>query len=325
MAKNLTDLKIIDLKNICDLINLDRQGTKNELISRIKDYFKEQYQIKCDIINGDTKQQINNASNELNKWKKLVGDKENDIVILQEKIKCLQKNIEEIKIKSIKLQAEVRRQNKLEVKNLQVKKPADINTKNDKQKMLVIGDSHSRGLSEKIGSRCTGSSVTGSVHPGAGFKDITVDLPKLVASYNTDDTVILIAGANDVYKNNLDIARKQLIHTLRSLHSVKVVVIGIPQRHDLQPWSCVNKEIVKANRIFNKIIQAFTNTSFVDVSDLERKCFTKHGLHLNDNGKTVLADSISLHLKNNLRNSSQTIPLEYNFLNCHSMFSTKIT
>jgi hypothetical protein len=280
------------------------------------------------VNNEDINIQIINTTSELNKWKELVCEKEKNIEFLQDKIKCLQENIEEIKLKCNKLETMVRSQDKSEC---QVTKSADTVTNTatiqKKRSMLIIGDSHSRGLADKLRSRFSSRTVTGSVHPSAGFKEVTQDLPRLVARYNKEDTVIVVAGANDIYKNNLDRARQHLTLTLRSLHSVRVVVVGIPARHDLPPWSCVNKEIVKANRVFFKITQAFTNTSFVDINNLERRCFTNHGLHLNDHGKTVLASGITSHINNSLSVSNRfnVIPLEHKSLNCRTPLSTTIT
>ena len=63
-----------------------------------------------------------------------------------------------------------------------------------------------------------------------------------------------------------------------------MIVMLAPQRHDLMPSSCVNSEVFRFNRIVRKL---YTKTKILD-SDLNRDCFTKHGLHMNYLGKDQL-------------------------------------
>jgi len=62
----------------------------------------------------------------------------------------------------------------------------------------------------------------------------------------------------------------------------------VPYRHDLIQDSCVNKKVDKFNRIIRKHIKVHKNAKVLKVS-LDRKAFTKHGQHMNEMGKEMIA------------------------------------
>jgi len=57
-----------------------------------------------------------------------------------------------------------------------------------------------------------------------------------------------------------------------------------PHRYDLQPISCVNKEVEKYNRRIRKHMKVFENMEVIKV-DLDRRGITRHGQHMNAKGK----------------------------------------
>ena len=58
----------------------------------------------------------------------------------------------------------------------------------------------------------------------------------------------------------------------------------LSDRHDLIPSSCVNNEVVKFNRQFEKKVKIYNNVKMLEI-DLDIKYFTKCGQHLNLPGK----------------------------------------
>lgn len=72
--------------------------------------------------------------------------------------------------------------------------------------------------------------------PGDPFHELT----KLIKSsevnnFNKDTIVVLLGGSNDVYRK-ATIEPKQC---LNNLTNTNVLVVDIPQCHDLPTWSCM--------------------------------------------------------------------------------------
>jgi hypothetical protein len=84
---------------------------------------------------------------------------------------------------------------------------------------------------------------------------------------------------------------------VKSLKHTNVIVINVPNRHDLSPSSCVNNEVQTFNRTIEKVCKIFENVLVLPV-DLGRDLFTRHGLHLNTKGKEHLALKVALMIKN---------------------------
>jgi hypothetical protein len=118
------------------------------------------------------------------------------------------------------------------------------NTKKSKSRVTVLNDSHSKGCTMKINTYLRDKFRTvGWIKPGALTKEIldrpTVDLVNLKKS----DVIVLIAGANDVYKNNSNEALMKIIKFIQNNSNTNLVILGIPLRHNLVENSCVNKAI----------------------------------------------------------------------------------
>lgn len=181
-------------------------------------------------------------------------------------------------------------------------------------KIKLYCDSHGRALSSlisenKIGSKCK---IEAWVKPSATFAAVTSEVEKEAAEMTEKDFVVIIGGANDVYRNETIRATSSLKQTLTGLVKTNVIVAGIPRRHDLKDWSIVNKEVREANNRYNNICSSFSNVSFVDLSNFKRELFTSHGLHLNKKGKHELSKIISSIVLSKLSLSvDKMVPVDY--------------
>ena len=63
-----------------------------------------------------------------------------------------------------------------------------------------------------------------------------------------------------------------------------IVVVNIPHRYDMDRNSVTNLEIQAVNRKLNKMAKVFSHVATVE-TDLNRRYFTRHGMHLNKSGK----------------------------------------
>lgn len=346
MAKKLVDLKIIELKSLCDILSIDRQGQKSQLLFRIKDCLSlelnsDSVRNKLIIERDCLKSEIDRYKNELDNSIKTLGLLQDDLsqqvrhtTFLEQQNSRLQEEIDFLKeakstqpaVISRTSAAPLRTTNRFQSLELIENKPESTSEnvslrsqkyhqtkyKKKRRKVLVMGDSHSRNIASSVSTNLSGKrSVTGSVHPGGRFNDVVQELPELTKDYQKEDTVVLVAGANDIYHNEFHNAKHHLLKSLNSLQHTNVLVVGVPHRHDLMPTSIVNKEIAKANRQFKKIIEGYQYCEFLDVSNFERDMFTNHGLHLNSRGKDHLALNISNVLTIGNNNTNQTIILPF--------------
>ena len=184
---------------------------------------------------------------------------------------------------------------------LHVTKP-NLKLKNDKKigSVLLYADSHGRGLAERIQAEVE-MNVIGTVKPGAPTEEVVKNVD---CDLNKNDCVVLISGSNDVSKNESKKFLTNLKSRLSQLTSTNVVVTNLPMRHDLPHFSIVNKEIQSANMQVGKLCKRFQNVSVVDVSIFQRHLHTRHGLHLNLQGKDLLACTITKIIKNKVNKCS---------------------
>jgi len=72
--------------------------------------------------------------------------------------------------------------------------------------------------------------------------------------------------------------------------------VTAPPRCDPLPSLCVNNEVHSFNRQLKKIMAPYNNVK-ISETDLERKYFTKHGLHLYSPGKECIVLRLAMMVK----------------------------
>lgn len=155
--------------------------------------------------------------------------------------------------------------------------------------IIVIGDSHARGVAAEISSNLGHAfEITGSVAPGARLEHITNLADDKITSLGKRDTVIMIGGANDINKNEANLGLCHLRKFIENRRNTNILVMTAPHRYDLQESSCVNSEIMKFNRKLCKVSKSAGNVEILQLA-LERNDFTRHGMHLNISGKEKVA------------------------------------
>jgi hypothetical protein len=78
--------------------------------------------------------------------------------------------------------------------------------------------------------------------------------------------------------------------------NTNIFIVTVPHRHDLQDFSCVNKETEVFNRKVQKMMKLDSHVSIV-YTNLSRNEFTQHGMHLNASGREKLALYIGQNIK----------------------------
>jgi hypothetical protein len=138
-------------------------------------------------------------------------------------------------------------------------------------------------------------SVSSTFMPGAGLQSITELAKSEIATLTKSETVIVCGGSNDACKNESQTGLNCLNNFSNLRNNTNIMIISIPQRHDLSSESCVSKGILAFNRKLHKLMK---NKELVKVLDcnIPREGYTRHGQHHNPKGKAMLALQIMQEL-----------------------------
>ena len=164
------------------------------------------------------------------------------------------------------------------------------------KKVTLIGDSHIWGLATEL-KNLMGQEywISSTFMPGTGLRSITNLAKSEIATHSKCNTVIVCGGSNDASKNELQTGLNSINKFTNLRTNTSMMIISLPQRHDLSSNSCVNKEIFAFKRKLHKIMK---NKELVKILDynISREGYTRHRLHLNSTGKAMLAMQIVLEL-----------------------------
>lgn len=124
--------------------------------------------------------------------------------------------------------------------------------------------------------------------------------------------LILLGGTNDSIKNNLKEVYEKLEVKLNILSKKRqVYVTTIPTRFDQPIDGPINDDLKMLNNYIKELVYRLKNVFLIELTNLRRFHFTKHGLHLNKIGKSQLAQTIidaiaeQCHKKESVHYSSQ--------------------
>lgn len=150
--------------------------------------------------------------------------------------------------------------------------------------------------------------VTSSVRPNAQLLDIVKEAAVNTKYFTFSDYVVIIGGTNDVKPNSSSFyqsLQQALPHIYNLTKHTNVIFCSVLPRFD-------DFKLNYSNNLANYFLyQKFLtspskNIIFLNTSQLDRQCFTRHGLHLNFTGKSKL--SLLLARLINLTNLTQDLP-----------------
>ena len=102
--------------------------------------------------------------------------------------------------------------------------------------------------------------------------------------------MILCGGTRDIAKNEANIGLRHISQFANSTADTNVIVTCAPTRFDLQPSSCVNKEVDSFNRKLQKSMKIYSHVQVCSMNT-NRNAFTTHGLHMNTLGKSWITNT----------------------------------
>lgn len=159
------------------------------------------------------------------------------------------------------------------------------NVNKTRHKILIIGDSHARGMAAKLRHNLDDDyCVQGLVKPGSDLTAILGSDTKEAKGFTKIDVVVVWGSTKDVSINESEKGLTQIRNFVRKNSNTNVMVMNLPNRQDLEATSCVNQEVKVFNRKLCKHMKFFDYASSVEVK-FDRDHYNRHGLHLNIKGK----------------------------------------
>jgi len=197
-------------------------------------------------------------------------------------------------------------------------KPKSSSHQNKEHKIITISESHAQGCASNVKHNLSDNyRSSGFVRPGANIDTLTSSAMKDIKHLTNNDIIVFWGGTNDVSKNNTQDGLKHITNFVKVNSHTSIILMSVPHRHDLPEWSCVNSEVQTFNRKLVKLMKPHKHVIVVRV-DLDRKSFTRQGMHMNNSGKDKISfkianvvtkiflkqeEIISLHWKNEYEDS----------------------
>jgi len=118
------------------------------------------------------------------------------------------------------------------------------NNAQNKHRIVLLGDSQVRGYSEKLLDKLGSSyNITGITKPNANIEAITNSISLKDEYLTKNEVVIIYGGTRDVAKNEAQNVLRSFYEFAKHTSTTNVIVTCVPHCFDLQPSSCVNKEV----------------------------------------------------------------------------------
>ena len=170
------------------------------------------------------------------------------------------------------------------------------NTK--EHKVRVVGDSHLKETAARIDQFLTSKCEVNSwIKPSAKTEKLVGTMENDFKCLEKSDVIVINGGANDVssMRSQTINAVVNMARFVQKYNNTNIIIVNIPHRHDLDRTSVINSEIQAFNRQILKVAKAYSHVTIVEM-DLDRKLFTRHGMHLNKRGKEWLAKLLATQI-----------------------------
>ena len=124
------------------------------------------------------------------------------------------------------------------------------------------------------------------------------------------DVIVINGKANDIgsKRNQTNKVSVKMAQFMQKHSNSNIIVVNIPHRYDLDRNSVSNLETHAVNRKLIKMAKVFSHVAIVE-TDLNRKYFTRHGMHLNKSGKEWLSKLIATQICRLVNSNNKAVPV----------------
>lgn len=197
------------------------------------------------------------------------------------------------------------------VKKTNIPKQINLAQHEKKHKIIIVGDNHTRGLASNIKHNLNNDfDLKGFVKPGADITTLTSSITMDTKHLTLKDILVFWGGANDVSKNKSQDGLKSLTKLVEQFNYTNITLMGVPNRHDLPDWSCVNNEIATFNTKLKKLMKPYNHVMILE-TDHDRKFYTRQGMHMNNLGKERTATGVAEEATKILMTQERIINLQW--------------
>lgn len=157
------------------------------------------------------------------------------------------------------------------------------------ERLLLYSDSHGRQLGSILTNRIKkDTAVTSFCYPSAGLEQVLPASPPPPRS-----CCVIMAGANDVADGQANTILRQIEQYLVILlRTSKVLVVTLPFRHDLPSSHPINDSILLVNAYIWELCSRHEGVRVLEINQIDREGFTRHGMHLTRRGKRRLSHMV---------------------------------
>jgi hypothetical protein len=163
-------------------------------------------------------------------------------------------------------------------------------------KVKIIGNSHLKGSATRINQYLnTKYKLTSFIKPGANINHLVHSQDNELKCLGKKDIIVINGGTNDMDNYNCKVngILKILYSFIVKYSNTNIIIVNLPQRYDQQITSKSNLFIQAFNHKLNKIAKMFNHVSVVEMYS-DRRLYTRHGLHMNYQGKEMFAKKSGL-------------------------------
>ena len=156
-----------------------------------------------------------------------------------------------------------------------------------KHKIVLLGDSHIKGLSAFLNCELNNSyEILSLTKPGANSSILKDSLMESILQLTKNDLLIINFGTNDLETSNYINTFFNIKDYIMNKGHTNILVLNIPLRYDLHNYSQRNLQISELNSKLKQLCSHLTHTAFLHINN-DRQLFTSHGLHLNKTSKRL--------------------------------------
>lgn len=163
-----------------------------------------------------------------------------------------------------------------------------------KSKILILGDSHVRSMSSIL-QKLTDNTfeILTITKSNALFQNVIENLSDLTKSFTMDDYVVLLAGANNILKNQ-DVSTSVISSLIASVPKTNLILLSIPY---WKGHAVYNNLVHKLNC---RLFQYATETDrgqyirYLDINSvINERQMTRHGLHMTIRAKNIIMKCVA--------------------------------
>lgn len=179
-------------------------------------------------------------------------------------------------------------------------------------KVKIVSDSHGRHINSLLTEQLPGSfKITSVIKPNAVMRNVIGNHSNVGDNLTKNDFLIIIGGTNDITNDLFDL--KEMLNfvnlTFEENKNTNVILSYIPFRHDKPE---LNKIIHRINQRFKQLSKRYQHTECLPLHQIDRSCYTQHGLHLNFSGKVKYVNKLRYSILDTIDIWSGRIPVILN-------------